>query len=622
MDLMEALPPTRRGSLPPSNEDPPLNQSPEARADQDSSASAPKPEEIPTAPDMVESGAMSLSIGRLLETEEVTLDHTGGLDGPFKRIAQMDYHHVPTGVFSGEERDDQFEVYYAPREEALVYGPATKKRKACIGVLRTRCVCQAWGRCLSMSWDRPEITGDPSADRAIVRKWRQKGDCRSMRIAAHMLMPKLRKVLALAGRTALRIQRKAFSTLGSVPSWAFTPERLRERAEEYGWDNPEYAVEDFLRMRWFRLALNSKRGGEHKRLRTERADSGRARKALAQVPRGISGLTMQQAIGLLDVTPEPPSRRLTWIALSFATEKTSAAAELATAIQRASTYKLRKAFRRGREIRAEQNEELSEEDFYVHSETGALRMISWLADVNMAENEALHCTGRTDLVNWAERSGRYHRNLARRRRERESKEVLKTNPFQTGVRPVSLPDGMEALTRPHEVLEEGKRMNHCVDSFASEVAKGSSMIFHYETGGHHATIQLKKTKEDAWFVRQARGPDNAYNRATSEGKQKVQEWLEQDPEVKAPRFELGEASCPADTTRKRRKLSASVKRGKRSPKGSEEQGNSEPSGDAKTGSGGACKPNAEKWTDRPNLEDTGEEIEAAPQEEDGLNIPF
>jgi hypothetical protein len=580
------------------------------------------PDQKQTARDVAGSGAESLPVERMLEAEEVKLDGMEPLDGPFKRIAQMSYHHVPNTRLRGEERDDQFEVYYAPREEALVYGPATTQRKSCVGVLRTRSVCQAWARHITMTWDQPEITGDPSTDQEIVRKWRQSGECRSMRIAAHMLMPKLQKVHAIADRMALRVQRKAFATLGRIPRWAFVPDRLRKRAEEDGWGNPEYAVEDFLRMRWFRLALSSRSKYEHKKLRAKKEESGRTRKALAQVPRGISGQTMQQAVGLLHVTPKPPSRRLTWLALSFAYGEDSAATQLATAIQRASTYKLRKAFRRGREIRADQNEELDEEDFYAHSETGALRMISWLTDVNQAENEALHCTSRTDLVNWAKRSGRYHRNVAQRRRERESKEVLKTNPFQTGVRPVSLPDGMEALTRPREVLEEGKRMNHCVDSFTSEVSKGSSMIFHYETGGHHATIQLKRTNEDAWFVRQVRGPDNTCNRATSEGKQKVQEWLEQDPEVKAPRFELGEATCPADTTRKRRELTASIKRGKRSPNGSEEQGDSEPSGDARTGSGGAWRPKAEKWTARPDLEDKGEEIEAAPREEEGLDIPF
>lgn len=517
-----------------------------------------------------EGGASGLSIDCLLET---TVVKEGEAEPPKHRIARFDYHHVPQGPYDGEERDDHFEVYYVPEHECFEYGRASASHRPPLGLIATRRLYLEWARCLSMSWDNEALTGHEALDGAARTALRSDGRDLSMHIAAHMLAPKVRKVHAVAEAKALDLQRKAFATLGKVPRWAFTPERVADRARRFGWPDPKYAAKDFRRLRWFRLALSSHKRAEQDMYQRLRETSGRVRKALAQMPRGISGSVMQGALRHLNQTSKPPSRRLTWIALSMSAGPDDAYGMLAEAIQRASDYEIRKSLKRARALRAAQRPDRSEESFYIHSEAKAQGMLHWIGDVNEAEDPSLHCTERTTLPNWVERSGRFHREAAQRRREARSREVLRKSPFRTGYRPQDLPERTEALVTPAAVRGEGVEMDHCVNSSASAVVEGRKIILHYAAEQSDATIELRRT-DGQWGIGQVQGPDNQKTPACAKGRAAIESWLHDDPTIKPPAMDIGMAPVPKDDRHLRRMLAR-------------EQGTFEESGEKRDSGSGA-----------------------------------
>jgi len=497
---------------------------------------------VPEGSTRPEGGVSGLPVDRLLET---TVEREGD-KGPVKhRIVRFDYHHVPQGPYDGEEGDDHFEVRYVPEHECFRYGRGSASNLRPLGLIATRRLYLEWARCLSMTWDKEALTDNEGLDVAARTVLRREGRDLSMKIAARMLAPSVRKVHAVAGAEALRIQRKAFATLGRVPRWAFTPERVADRARRFGWPDPAYAARDFRRLRWFRLALSSNSQGEHNMYQRLRKASGRVRKALAQMPRGISGSVMEGALRQLDQTSKPPSRRLTWIALSMSAGSGDVYGMLAEAVQRASNYEVRKSLKRARALRAAQTPDRSEASFYIHSEAKARDMIHWIGDVNGAEDPSLHCTERTSLSNWVERSGRFHREAAQRRREAQSREVLRESPFQTGYRPQELPANTDALVTPAAVRREGIEMDHCVHSFAGDVVKGRTIILHYEGEQSDATIELRRTNGH-WTIGQVQGPDNRKPPACAKGRAAVESWLEDDPTIEPPVMDIGNAPVPRD----------------------------------------------------------------------------
>lgn len=487
-------------------------------------------------------GVTDLSIDRLVETSVVT---DGARELTKHRIAQFDYHHVPQGPFGGDEKDDQFEVYYVPENECFHCGRASTGGYLRLGLIGTRRLYAEWAYYLSMTWDKEALTGHVGLDKEARDEMRKEGRDLSMVIASRMLAPKVRKVHAVARAEVLQIQRKAFATLGRVPKWALTPERIADRAREFGWPDPEYATRDFQRLRWFRLALSSRVRSEQDTYQKLRQTSGRVRKALAQMPRGISGDTLRRAIPHLDYTSKPPSRRLTWIVLSLSNDPDDKYALLAEAIQRASDYELRKTLKRARVLRAAQSLDRSEESFYIYAEARAYEMVHWISDVNDAEDTSLHCTGQTNLENWVERSARFHREMAQQRREARSRQVLRNSPFRTGYRPQDLPEGAEALVTPAAVRREGLEMDHCVGSSASAVARGKKMILHYEAEQSGATIELRPNG-DGWTVGQVQGPNNNWTPACEKGRSAIRSWLESNPEIRPPQMDIGEAQVPDD----------------------------------------------------------------------------
>lgn len=59
---------------------------------------------------------------------------------------------------------------------------------------------------------------------------------------------------------------------------------------------------------------------------------------------------------------------------------------------------------------------------------------------------------------------------------------LKIEPFKKYVK---------ELTQSDQLVLEGKKMNHCVAGFASNVKNGTSRIFHIEVNGKHSTLELE-----------------------------------------------------------------------------------------------------------------------------------
>lgn len=543
-------------------------------------------------PTKKDGGASGLSVDQMLETTVERRDDKG----PVKhRIARLDYHHVPQGPYDGEETDDHFEVYYVPEHECFQYGRASASHLPPLGLIATRRLYLEWARCLSMTWDKDALTGHEGLDVAARTALRREGRDLSMKIAAHMLAPKIRKVHAVADAEALVLQRKAFATLGKVPKWAFTPERVADRARRYGWPEPTYAAKDFRRLRWFRLALSSHKQAEHSMYQRLREASGRVRKALAHMPRGISGSVLEGALRQLDQTSKPPSRRLTWIALSMSAGSGDVYGMLAEAVQRASNYEVRKSLKRARALRAAQSPDRSEASFYIHSEAKARDMIHWIGDVNGAEDPSLHCTERTSLSNWVERSGRFHREAAQRRREAQSREVLRKSPFQTGYRPQELPANTDALVTPTAVRREGIEMDHCVHSFAGDVVKGRTIILHYEGDQSDATIELRR-RNGHWTIGQVQGPDNRKTPACAKGRAAVESWLEDNPTIEPPVMDIGNASVPRDDRPLRKTLAR-------------EQGALETGNETRERGGGASP----KWKAKPQRDE---------EEDDSPDLPF
>lgn len=500
----------------------------------------------------------------------------------------------------------RFDLYYNSARECFEYRRARGRSLTPLSLIRTAALYKTWGRCLSLDWEDAPFTGDGRMDRRIKARKRRKNRDKPVQIAARMLRGEVKRVHAHADPEALRVQKKAFSTLGRVPTWALTPESIRKRAKDIGWPDPEYAAKDFRRYRWFRFVLASVKNAERERCRNLVEKSGRVRKALARTPGGISGGTFQDAISDLDVTSEPPERRLTWIALAMCQEGARGRyGQLAEAIQRASDYEIRKGLKRAREIRAAQSETMSEEDFYIHSEEKAIGMLRWIADVQRSPDEDLHCSGRTALSNWAERSGRYHRDMEQDRRQQRSKQILQQNPYKTGLRPLDVPEGATALTTQDEIWEEGKAMSHCVGSYAESVISGRTLLFHYETTegeGPGATIQMTKRRSGDWKVQQARGPNNRKNGATRKGTKVLNRWGAGEPTILPPRMQIGSAKVPEDRTSPREALVEEI--------------------DPPLGASGLTGSRKDEEDGEENPDNDDQQFPWEPQEEAGPDLPF
>jgi hypothetical protein len=69
--------------------------------------------------------------------------------------------------------------------------------------------------------------------------------------------------------------------------------------------------------------------------------------------------------------------------------------------------------------------------------------------------------------------------------------------------------GLTLLKTVGEVRGEGKKMSHCVGSYAYKAAQGQSFIYHYEKSGNKATIEMN----NKGVIIQVHGPQNQQNGA-------------------------------------------------------------------------------------------------------------
>lgn len=60
-------------------------------------------------------------------------------------------------------------------------------------------------------------------------------------------------------------------------------------------------------------------------------------------------------------------------------------------------------------------------------------------------------------------------------------------------------DNVTELTTTIELIEEGKKMGHCVGGYSLSVEKGNSRIFHIEEGGHGSTVEISNNNGDRWW---------------------------------------------------------------------------------------------------------------------------
>lgn len=93
---------------------------------------------------------------------------------------------------------------------------------------------------------------------------------------------------------------------------------------------------------------------------------------------------------------------------------------------------------------------------------------------------------------------------------------------ETDPPPIPLPENSELkfLTTVGAVIEEGRRMQHCIATYAQRAVRGDCFLFHYESAGDHASFEVDRVGN----VRQSHGPRNSVNRAVSHGRQLLQAW--------------------------------------------------------------------------------------------------
>jgi hypothetical protein len=91
--------------------------------------------------------------------------------------------------------------------------------------------------------------------------------------------------------------------------------------------------------------------------------------------------------------------------------------------------------------------------------------------------------------------------------------------------PVPLPDlpGIRFLGNVGEVVEEGRRMRHCIASYAASACAGDSYLFHIDHEGDACSLEVGRLG----IVHQAQGPRNTKNKATAHGVRVLSCWANQ-----------------------------------------------------------------------------------------------
>jgi hypothetical protein len=363
--------------------------------------------------------------------------------------------------------------------------------------------------------------------------------------ALELLQDHIQKAHAHVEPENMRLQKKALGTYGGVPEWAFTKKRLQRRAGQLEEFDADYAFSDFMNMRWYRHAIrdadhtDSASGDWEENLIIEaNREGGRNAKALANVPGNLHPSHIKDALDNLNDTDLPPKKRPVWVALAMADPvgRESVFSQLAEALQRASTYEIRKGFRMYRKNRSRVTG-VSEDKFYVYSVDSLSDALGWIADCNrgvLPDDEDLieqvQCGRQTNFVNWVRSSIRYHRHMRIQDRLRTSKRVAKTDFIKRiGPKVSGVPDEFRQIRTAGKLNEEGNKMNHCVGSYSKEVIEGASLMFHYDGEEGEATVEIKRrSRSGEWFVRQCYGKNNALNEAAKTASKKMERFLQTD----------------------------------------------------------------------------------------------
>lgn len=116
---------------------------------------------------------------------------------------------------------------------------------------------------------------------------------------------------------------------------------------------------------------------------------------------------------------------------------------------------------------------------------------------------------------------RWHRDAARRDALRLTHAL--GGPDAPTARPaLPLPriPGITFLSTVGAVIEEGRRMRHCIGSYARDAVRGACFLFHVEHGGETASIKIDARGE----IGQACGPQNVENDAAVWGRRQLTTW--------------------------------------------------------------------------------------------------
>jgi PcfJ-like protein len=129
-----------------------------------------------------------------------------------------------------------------------------------------------------------------------------------------------------------------------------------------------------------------------------------------------------------------------------------------------------------------------------------------------------------NIVGLANKAIRWHRRDRQEEVQRQARDELGES-TPTAKPPVQLPDipGVRFLATVGEVVDEGKRMNHCVASYAKKAKEGLTYLFHIDHEGDEATIEVCPQG----VVLQAQGPKNVKNKATAYGTRVLSAWAGQ-----------------------------------------------------------------------------------------------
>lgn len=107
-------------------------------------------------------------------------------------------------------------------------------------------------------------------------------------------------------------------------------------------------------------------------------------------------------------------------------------------------------------------------------------------------------------------------------REAMCQQALKEGTARTALPPIPLPKSPDImfLATAHALSEEAKKMDHCIDQYASKAVNGQCFLFHVSYRDAEASVEVDRNGE----VVQSRGPHDHANVATEYAREKLAAW--------------------------------------------------------------------------------------------------